>query len=186
MCCCNYERCEGEISDLQRVTAETPNPKPIATIKSKSMKTKFYLFQIFMMSAATMLLCGCHSSPSRPSPSEAQKALSQEIQAESHGQIKLISFTKTDGQSFVEDAVQSYKMSYEALIEFEANGVWLAHEDDTPLGFTFDFHSGAPSDPLDVLQAASERACKVKHGQKIKIKGTITAEKTERGWKFDM
>src|ERR1035437_7217472 len=70
----------------------------------------------FLLLSGAFLFSGCSSSPS---PNQAEQQLSQIITSKSKGQIKLIGFQKTNGQKVDND---SYEMTYQAEIEFEADG----------------------------------------------------------------
>ena len=89
------------------------------------MKILKFLAQLGMATVCAVLMAGCNSAPS---PGDAEKVLSQQIESQSGGQIKLVSFKKTDGQKFVENAIQGYKMDYEAEIEFQSDGLWVSGE----------------------------------------------------------
>ncbi len=135
--------------------------------------------------AFSILIYGCSSSPS---PSDAEKALSQQIDSESGGQIKLVSFKKTDGQMSVVNAVKHYELDYEADIEFEADGIWLGKDilNHSHGGLTFSFHPGQSSgNSFEQLNNSIAGGVAVHRGDHIKIAGVMNGEKKESGWKFE-
>src|SRR4051794_18612314 len=60
-----------------------------------------------------------------PSEAYAQKLLTERIQTESSGAIRLSSFAKTDGQKSEVFGIQMYEMDYTLEIEFVESCRWL-------------------------------------------------------------
>lgn len=126
--------------------------------------------------ALALALGGCSDTPST---SDARQKLEHQIQQESRGLIKLVSFDKTDGAILNIMGMTGYVMSYTAEIEFLDDCVWSgadklslvnggfrAQRDPAPAGEEIDFfiHSEA------------------KKGQHLRFTGRVNLGKTERGW----
>jgi hypothetical protein len=103
------------------------------------------------------LLCACSSSS--PSESDARQVL----EARSGSLYKVTSFNKTNGQAFEASGVKGYRLEYEAEAEcLKVN--W-----------------NSPYPPLRDDFAGGLQCTKV--GEIHKMKGTITFQQTENGWK---
>jgi hypothetical protein len=109
------------------------------------------------VSLLSCLLCACSSSS--PSESDARQVL----EARSGGLYKVTSFHKTNGQSFEASGIKGYRLEYEADAEcLKVN--W-----------------NSPYPPLRDDFAGGIQCTKV--GEVHKMKGTITFEQTENGWR---
>lgn len=116
------------------------------------------------------MLVGCSG---KPSEGMGQKALDHQIQTQSKGQIKLMSFHKTNGTG--DDKV--YAVEYEAEIEFQTDGYWTHGGAMVPFGFA------AQISPYDRMMAAGMGAITEVHkGQRQTINGALQFVKTEKGW----
>lgn len=103
------------------------------------------------------LLCACSSSS--PSESDARQVVEQR----SGGLYKVTSFRKTNGQSFEASGVKGYRLEYEADAEcLKVN--W-----------------NSPYPPLRDDFAGGPQCTRV--GEVHKLRGTITFEQTENGWR---
>jgi hypothetical protein len=103
------------------------------------------------------LLCAC--SASYPSESDAQQVL----EARSGGLYKITSFRKTNGQSSETSGVKGYRLEYEADAQcLKVN--W-----------------NSPYPPLRDDFAGGPQCTKV--GETHKMKGTISFQQTENGWR---
>lgn len=108
-------------------------------------------------SLLSCLLCAC--SLSSPSESDAQQVL----EARSGGLYKITGFRKTNGQAFETSGVKGYRLEYEADAQcLKVN--W-----------------NSPYPPLRDDFAGGPQCTKV--GEMHKMKGTITFQQTENGWK---
>jgi hypothetical protein len=112
----------------------------------------------------------------------AEQELRHEIDAESHGQIQLVSFRKTDG----EKSDGMYELDYEAEITFKADGIWMARDvmNYSHNGLTFSFSQAQPSNVFDQLNNNMSGGSRVHIGNRVKISGAMLGEKKESGWKF--
>ena len=117
------------------------------------------------------LLAGCSGGPSTD---DAQKILSQYVQSESGGQMKLSSFKKTDGQKGETMGVQFYRLSYEADITFTVDGYWLGPMNNQP---PFKF-SRTEVNRMGVSQVHS--------GDHFRVGGVMVGHRSEKGWTFDV
>jgi hypothetical protein len=137
------------------------------------------------LAVMALVLAGCSSQTQTAS---AEKVLRERIESESSGQIKLVSFKKTDGQAIEAFGVKGYKMDYEAEIEFQTDGTWQHGGIYTKTGgLAFGFATGQP--PKEGSWAAfantSEGVNNVHRGDRAKIAGVMQGEKKESGWRFE-
>ena len=139
------------------------------------------LNRISVVCLSGFLLSGCSSSQS----DVAEQELRGEIESQSEGHIKLLSFGKTDGQKFELNGMQGYRLDFEAEITFEQDGTWLSGG-DWPNRLSFRFSKDRPSsgsiagfmDTIDGGRAAHS-------GERIRIGGVMLGTKKESGWKFE-
>jgi hypothetical protein len=110
--------------------------------------------------------------------SEAQNTLTQYIDSQSQGQIKLTSFKKTDGQKSEVMGVECYSLSYEADITFASDGFWLAHVYGQSLTFNFS--------KTGVAFGGMNGQTQVHSGDHVKIGGVMQGQKSEKGWTFSV
>lgn len=109
----------------------------------------------------------------------AQEGLRHKIAVESHDQIVLQSFRKTNGRQ----AGDLRYLDYEAEINFRSDGLWLSHDVIHPQ-LTFTFSKNHPQTVYEQLQNSVAGAIPVRVANRVKIAGTMIAQKTERGWQF--
>ncbi len=122
------------------------------------------------------LLVGC-SGP--PSENTGRKVVERQIQTQSNGKIKLVSFKKSNGMG--DD--HFYQLEYEAEIEFLADGAWAR---GTPMdsSASFEFSTQAVGNtPTAQMMGAAFGAANVHRGQRETIKSALRFEKTENGWR---
>jgi hypothetical protein len=114
----------------------------------------------------------------------AEKILRDQIDSQSKGQIKLVKFTKTEGQSLAGDTV--YKLLYEAELEFKADGTWLSRDFLNHHGLTYTFNPGPRSTTaMGEFANNSNGGTAMKTGDHATIAGKIMAQKGANGWVFD-
>ena len=116
-----------------------------------------------------------------PSVEQAKEVLQARIDSQSKGNIKLINFSKTDGQR-VDLGVQSYRLFYTAEIEFEQNGIWTTWVQNGYLGFEFSPGAHTPQTATMQLLSSVSGDQEMHQGQRVTITGVINGEKSERGW----
>jgi hypothetical protein len=129
------------------------------------MKMKLFV----LIAGAVMMLCGCGRS--LPTEREGEQALRQDIESHNahNNLMNLVNFHKTNGERGRNPlGVENYAMSYEGEIEFTQDCYWNEH------------HNG-------VLIASPARLSnndegKVKKGQRVKITGSVSFDKTDTGW----
>lgn len=115
--------------------------------------------------------------------SDAEKALREEIQTQSKGQIILTGFRKKDGREIEKT---TYELMYEADLRFESSGMWMTGSTlDTGIGFNFRIPQGPQ------LQGFAGQVARdivggrdVVKGGTAKISGSMVGQKYESGWKF--
>ena len=125
--------------------------------------------------------CGRSSSPSE---SEARTKLERQIQRESGGLIKLVSFEKTDGITRELVGGKNYEMIYTAEIEFLENCIWRGGNDVVPWDGTFNAkRNDGPATGALAYSAYSLGLTLAQKGQRLKFNGTLVLEQTENGWR---
>jgi hypothetical protein len=131
--------------------------------------------------ALTFALVGCSDTPSA---SDARAKLESQIQQQSNGIIKLVSFQKTDGAMQEMMGMKIYQMSYSAEVEFLDNCIWSAGND--LMGWDGSFRAqrnqALPSGALNDFFNASQGVKPAKKGDHFRFTGHMEFEKTERGW----
>jgi hypothetical protein len=144
------------------------------------MKNQKWIVQLGLFLGCAIAMNSCSVSPTA---NDAEQSLRQQIDSESGGQIKLVSFQKTDGQKFELNGVQGYNMDYEAEIEFQADGTWFKGAQGMSFGF-----STQQATPGSMAAFANQAANgqNVHLGDRIKISGVMQGEKKESGWKFEL
>ncbi len=121
-----------------------------------------------------------------PSPSDVEQSLRQQIESASGRQIKLATFTKTDGQSLTASGIPHYRMDFTAEIEFQANGVWYAGP-GLLAGTEFRFAIGQPNrGSLAGFESGIEGGIPVQRGGRAKLAGIMDGQQKESGWKFQI
>ncbi len=120
-------------------------------------------------------LAGC--SGGKPSTSDAEKVLSNLIQAQSKGVIRLKSFDKKNARDGEVFGQKIYAVDYEATIEFLDACYW-----GSPLGAgaMFETVKGTPG-PMNAWMYQGKRPAA--KGQTSKVNGQLLFEKTEKGWR---
>lgn len=126
--------------------------------------------------AAFLLVIGviAFSRGSTPSAADAEVFLAAKIKKDSENLIRLISLTKTDGQSSAVDGVKTYRLSFEATMDFRENCLWGTFSGSKWFG---DFHAVRFSHPL--LHMEKRRGMQ---RDIVCFRGVIQFQKTERGW----
>lgn len=145
------------------------------------MKTLKFLAQVGMAIVCAVLMAGCNSSPSA---NDAGNVLRQKIDSESQGQIKLVSFKKTDGQLSVVNAVKIYELDYEAEIEFQTDGTWFKGMQG--MGFGFSTQQATAGSMAAFANQMVNGGINVHHGDRVKIAGVMLGDKKESGWVFEI
>lgn len=120
-----------------------------------------------------LTLLGCSSGPSS---SAAEEFVREKINKESEGKIKLVSFSKTNGQEAAPMGIPSYKLHYEAEIEFLDDCRW-GTEDSS--GWRGDFEVF----PVGVVTLSYPPFREATKGSRTKVRGSVIFEKTEAGWR---
>jgi hypothetical protein len=132
-----------------------------------------------LLAVSLFPLLGCSSGPSS---SVAEEFLRERIKKESQERIKLVGFSKTNGQEAAPMGVPSYKLDYEAEIEFLDDCRW-GTKSDFDGGWRGDF-SVFPAEEgpgfFGGLYAPFRPATK---GSRTKVTGAVIFQKTEAGWR---
>ena len=125
-----------------------------------------------------LLLGGC-SGDSRPAMAET--AMREKVANESQGNIRLVSFKKTDGVERDFFGQLTYEMKYEAQIEFLKDCHWISQPT-----FEWDFHTtvGGPQNSLETFSPAFFGKQPAKQGDKKLIAGHMMFLKSEKGWRI--
>jgi hypothetical protein len=115
------------------------------------------VFSFSLVSLLSLLICGCSSST--PSESDGRQAL----EGRSRGLYRITSFHKTNGQASETSGIKGYRLEYEADAEcLKVN--W-----------------NSPYPPLTDAFAGGPQCTAV--GQVHKMKGAISFQQTENGWR---
>jgi hypothetical protein len=135
--------------------------------------------------AALIIAISCLSGCSAPDKTAAETALRQEIESQSNGNIKLISFSKTDGQSMDVGGLQMRQINYTAQIEFAQNGTWLSGGWPGKLVYNFTTKISTSQSVSTRLLESMDLPVRVSEGGHAQIKGTMTGTKKDNGWQFE-
>jgi hypothetical protein len=118
-------------------------------------------------------LIGC--ADSKPSEADARQKLERQIQEESGGLIKLVSFRKTDGAGH--GIMGKNEVNYTAEIEFRDDLFWGGCKQSE--GCNFHANSIAPAQMAGLILTGQQQ----KKGDRFTFSGTLALEKTESGWR---
>ncbi len=126
-----------------------------------------------------LVLCLVGCSASQPSVGDAEQAVLARIKSESKGRITLVSFQKTNGQSQKQMGVEMYRLEYAAEIEFTEDCKWVRSR-----GFET-AKALPPGAPISekLFDDSWNPGVLVKKAQIERLSGSITFEKTEKGWR---
>lgn len=120
----------------------------------------------------------------KPSEASGRIALEARIAKQSQGNIRLVSFSKTNGRDGEIFGRKVYEMDYEAEIEFGQDGSWLKGDPMSGLGygFTRERYGG---NALAQFAASIDGAVPVRSGDRQKVSGKLLFGKSERGWQTE-
>jgi hypothetical protein len=135
-----------------------------------------YLYLALMGAAC---LCGCSADNTA-----AEAALRQEIEGQSHGNIKLVSFTKMNGESMNAGGLEMRQIDYAAKIEFEHRGTWLSGGWPGKLVYNFTTEVQKPQTATMSLLNSIDAPVGVSQGSHAEIQGTMQGTKKDNGWEF--
>jgi hypothetical protein len=142
--------------------------------RRKMMRRLFPITMNFFMVLSLLPLLGCSSAPSS---SVAEEFLRENINRESEGRIKLVSFSKINGQEAAPMGIPSYRLDYEAEIEFLDDCSWgTAGGDNRWRGDFTVFSVGEVTLSYPPFRKATK-------GSHTKVSGSVIFEKTEAGWR---
>jgi hypothetical protein len=133
---------------------------------------------VFLAVIFLLPLLACSSAPSS---SAAEEFLREKINRESQGRIKLVSFTKTNGQESTPQGIPTYKLDYEAEIEFLDDCRWGTTQDF--IGWRGDFHVFPPEEGPGFFAGLYPPFRKAAKGSRTKVTGSVMFQKTEAGWR---
>jgi hypothetical protein len=127
-------------------------------------------------------LAGCSDTPSSAA---ARSKLENQIQQQSGGLIKLISFQKTDGVMHEIMGMKAYEMSYAGEVEFLDDCLWSGGNNLSGWDGSFSAQRGpaAPSGGLRDFFNLSQGRKAAKKGEHFRFTGHMDFQKTERGWR---
>jgi hypothetical protein len=126
-------------------------------------------------------ICGC-SAPEDETAAEA--ALRHEIDGQSQGNMKLVSFTKTNGQSMSAGGMEIRQIDYAAEIEFEQSGTWRSGGWPGRLVYYFTTEIHTPQSSLDAMASAIDSPIIVHAQGRAQIQGKMAGTKKDNGWQF--
>jgi hypothetical protein len=128
----------------------------------------------------TLALLGCGG---KPSLSDGRKQLEGQIQAQSNGLIRLVSFDKTNGVEQNMNGMNLYEMDYTAEIEFLGDCMW-GSGGAFGGGRIFEAFPGSPGGGLDAFNPRYFLKQKARKGERRKIEGKFMFQKTEQEWRL--
>lgn len=115
----------------------------------------------------------------------AEKLLREKIQNESKGLIKLVKFSKTNGQEINILGMPLYKVEYDASIEFLDDCFWGNFYLDFGEGYkwkgNFNTYNSRPPSIMGIPPPETHEAGE--KGKRTEVKGDLILEKTEKGWR---
>lgn len=129
-----------------------------------------------------LTLVGCSRTPST---SDARQKLENQIQQQSNGLIKLVSFEKTDGAMHEMMGMKAYEMSYAAEVEFLEDCLWSGGNNLMGWNGSFYAQRGKPKPPQEVFGRFFDLNQGLKpanKGERFRFTGHMNFQKTERGW----
>jgi len=152
----------------------------------RSMKKLVSILIIFILVGMAGIIYWSFSRSSLPSTDDIQRIVKEEIDKDSQGRIKLVSFQKTNAQKGELLGVKLYNFAYQIEIEFTEDCKWVMGH-GAMLGGSPQFKTSKPKSKdfweewTDNLNSPGKL---VKKGQKERLSGSITFEKTEKGWRI--
>lgn len=131
------------------------------------------------MAILILAISGCSSGPST---SAAEEFAREQIKKQSQDRIKLVGFSKIDGQESAPNGIPSYKLDYEAELEFLENCRW-GTKHGVNGGWNGDYRCvpiiEGPGYSGDIFTPFGE----AKKGTRTKVRNFVTFEKSEAGWR---
>ena len=146
------------------------------TMDAHQMKLPAFVIAVL----TTLALFGCGG---KPSLSDGRKQLEGQIQAQSNGLIRLVSFDKTNGVEQNMNGMNLYEMDYTAEIEFLGDCMW-GSGGALGNGRSFEAVPGWPGGALDAFNPRYFLKQKARKGERRKIEGKFMFQKTEQGWRL--
>ena len=150
-----------------------------------------YLTRFPALLLAILILPLFSCGPSLPSESDGKQVIQELVDERSHGRIKLLSFQKTNGQQRENRGVQYYVLEFEMQIEYTER-CWTSRGNFVaPIFSTQKIQEDDPT--LSGINRAMDRISKrmavrghekVRKGRREKFLGSMTFEKTEKGWRI--
>ena len=126
------------------------------------------------------LLQGCTSAPSER---QAELLIDQRIQEDAGGNIRLVSFSKTDGQMQDVSSEKVYTLDFSSKIEFMQDCMWGPVFGNRWQGRFL----AIPGIATGIMsQFGNMDKQPGRKGQKVEVKGKIVFHKTERGWQGEI
>ena len=130
---------------------------------------------LLLLSLTIFSLASCSTDPSS---SDGKGILGEKISEESKGKIKLISFEKTNAIKKSMFGQEQYTLEYSATIEFQQEG-WVG-ENFNNFQIRDKKSEGWDEYFLSISNGNSKH---FNIGDKVKLTGKMTFEKTEKGWR---
>jgi len=142
----------------------------------------------------------CSACSSRPSVSEGRTKLEADIERDSSGLMRLLSFEKTDGVNREISGLKVYELYYRAEIEFVEDCLWTGGSDAShpflALQLPPEIEAKVTNEQKEVEAKVAEKLRKrfsitatsvdknirVKKGDRKQVTGQLLFKRTERGW----
>lgn len=112
---------------------------------------------------------------STPSAKDAEIFLAAKIKKDSENLIRLISLKKTDGQSSVVNGVKTYRLNFEATMEFQDQCMWGIFNGSKWMGY-FEAYRSRGNEWGNMEKRWGRQR------DTVRFRGVVQFQKTERGW----
>lgn len=120
-----------------------------------------------------------------PDERKAGEQVGELAVAQSNGVVTLLGFYKTDGKNGARDGIETYVMEYVAEVRFGAACRWLG------MGFgpgALEFKVAVPPARMNAMDEmlfySTNPGPSMQRGDKVRIKGELHFERSERGWRL--
>ena len=135
-----------------------------------------------LISAFIIALCLSGCSDSSESQEElAETALRDQVANQSKGQIRVISFTKLNGETMKDMGVDVRRIYFEATLDFPSAGWWLSGNGYTER-LNYEFVPGTQA----INTTFTPGAVRVAAYGEIVVSGTLEGHKMDNGWQFSV
>lgn len=139
----------------------------------------------YPMLVGAVLVLGTTGCSDRPSESLAREVFSHKIDDGHSTRLRVVEFAKSDGQSSELAAVKMYNMTFAATLEFAEDAFYTTGGSIMQPEVSINTASIAnvpPTCAQNFAACVSQTPMRAAKGDKLKVKGTASFEKSESGW----